>query len=146
MKWTRRFNSPPRLQRDFLPRITGPIENVGIATIYRPASSVSGDIFDIFRIDEDHTGFYIADAVGHGMAASLLTMFIKRAIVPKRVDGNDYVILTPSETLTNLNDALADQSLPNYQFVTACYGLINHRTLTLQYARGGHPYPLLITG
>jgi sigma-B regulation protein RsbU (phosphoserine phosphatase) len=30
--------------------------------------------------------------------------------------------------------------------VTACYALINHRTLKFQYARGGHPYPLLITG
>ena len=43
-----------------------------------------------------------------------------------------------------LNDALAAQSLPNCQFVTACYAILNHRTLELQYARGGHPFPLLI--
>ena len=134
-----------RLQRDFLPDVDEPIQNVRFATVYRPASWVSGDMFDVFRIDEDKTGFYVADAVGHGMAASLLTMFIKKAIVPKRVDGDTYTVLTPSETLAALNDVLTDQSLPNCQFVTACYGLLNHRTLTLQYARGGHPYPILIT-
>ena len=134
-----------RLQRDFLPDVEDPIGNAQFAAVYRPASWVSGDIFDIFRIDEEHTGFYVADAVGHGMAASLLTMFIRQTIVPKRVDGDRYTIFTPSETMVMLNDALADQSLPNCQFVTACYALLNHRTLTLQYARGGHPYPILTT-
>ncbi|MFQ5589843.1 MAG: PP2C family protein-serine/threonine phosphatase [Phycisphaerae bacterium] len=134
-----------RLQRDFLPRIDGPIHNVHFATIYRPASWVSGDTFDVFRVDERYTGIYVADAVGHGMAASLLTMFIRRAIVPKQVHGDRYTVFSPSETMTALNDALVDQALPNCQFVTVCYCLFDHKNLTLQYARGGHPYPLLIT-
>ena len=134
-----------RLQRDFLPRLDGPIDGIKFTSIYRPVSWVSGDMFDVFRIDEDTTGFYVADAVGHGMAAGLLTMFIKRAIVSERVEGDRHAVLTPSETLSALNDALTEQSLPNCQFVTACYGQINHRTLTLRYARGGHPYPVLIT-
>jgi serine phosphatase RsbU (regulator of sigma subunit) len=133
-----------RLQRDFLPDLRKPIGNIRFATVFRPASWVSGDMFDVFRIDEDHTGVYLADAVGHGMAASLLTMFIKRAIVPKRVEGDGYTIVDPSEVLATLNDALVDQSLPDNQFVTACYALINHRTLTFQYARGGHPYPIML--
>jgi len=134
-----------RLQRDFLPRLSGPIGNLTLASIFRPASWVSGDIFDVFRIDEHHTAIYIADAVGHGVAASLLTIFIKRSIIYKRLEGDRYHILAPSETMSHLNDALAEQALPNCQFVTACYGIIDHRTLTFTYARGGHPYPLHIT-
>jgi len=133
-----------RLQRDFLPNLTKPIANVRFAAVYRSASWVSGDIYDVFRIDENHLGFYLADAVGHGMAASLLTMFIKRAMVAKRIRNDEYEIRTPSEVLAGLNDALAEQSLPNCQFVTAWYGLLNTETLTLDYARGGHPYPVLI--
>lgn len=135
-----------RLQRDFLPDLRKPLGNLQFAHVYRPASWVSGDMFDVFRIDEEHTGIYLADAVGHGMAASLLTMFIKRAIVPKRIEGDAYSIASPSQVMAALNDALTDQALPNCQFVTACYALINNRTLKMQYARGGHPYPLLITG
>ncbi len=134
-----------RLQRDFLPNTREPIGNLKFASVFRPASWVSGDMFDIFRIDETHSGVYIADAVGHGMAAGLLTMFIKRAIVPKRIDATGYSVLGPAEIIASLNDALAEQSLPQCQFVTACYALVNHRTLEFQYARGGHPYPILIT-
>jgi sigma-B regulation protein RsbU (phosphoserine phosphatase) len=134
-----------RLQRDFLPRKIGQIGPVRFAPLFRPVSWVSGDIYDIFRVDEHHVGFYIADAVGHGMAASLLTMFIKHAVLPKKIGREGYRILDPGETLANLNEALSRQELPNCQFVTACYCLLNTRTLELRFARGGHPYPLLIT-
>jgi len=134
-----------RLQRDFLPDLKEPIGNVQFASIYRPASFVSGDIFDVVRIDEDHTGVYLADAVGHGMAASLLTMFIKRAIVPKRVEDGRYRIVEPHEVLAGLSDALAEEKLPSCQFVTGCYLIFNHRTGVMRYARGGHPYPILLS-
>lgn len=134
-----------RLQRDFLPDVRAPIENVQFAAVYQPASWVSGDIFDVFRVDEEHIAFYLADAVGHGMAAGLLTMFIKRAVVPKRVETGGYAILSPSEVVAGVNVALTEQALPNCHFVTLFYGLLNRRTLALQYARGGHPYPVLIT-
>lgn len=138
-----------RLQRDFLPDLTEPRgpenrRNVQFAALYQPASWVSGDIFDVFSIDQQTTGFYVADVVGHGLAAGLLTMFIKRAIVPKGGEGNADSLPGPSEMMAALNDALTEQGLPNCQFVTACYGQIDHSTLTLQFARGGHPYPILI--
>lgn len=133
-----------RLQCDFLPQELPTIGGIQISTIYRPASWVSGDIYDVCRIDEKHASMYVADAVGHGMAAALLTMFIKRAIVPKRVNGGGYELLAPGEILAHLNDSLKSQNLPNCQFVTACYCLYNVETRELQVARGGHPYPIRI--
>ena len=132
-----------RLQRDFLPQLGSPMNGVQFAAVYRPALWVSGDLYDVFRVDEEHIGFYIADAVGHGMAASLLTMFIKRTVVAKKIFGDRYEIVSPSEAIANLNEALTQQGLPNCQFVTAWYGLLNTRTLKLTYARGGHPHPML---
>ncbi len=133
-----------RLQRDFLPRSAEPVPGVRFSTIFRPALWVSGDIYDYFRVDEHHVGFFIADAVGHGVAASLLTMFIKQAVSPKRVTGQAYEVLDPSDVLQALNVGLADQMLPNCQFVTACYCLLDTRSLILRYARGGHPYPVVV--
>lgn len=134
-----------RLQRDFLPRELPKVGPARCAALFRPASWVSGDIYDVCRVDETHVAFYIADAVGHGVAAGLLTMFIKQAIQSKRIDTEAYEILSPAATMARLNDALVEQRLPNCQFVTACYGMLDTRTLELSFARAGHPYPLHIT-
>ena len=134
-----------RLQRGFLPRIADPIAGVRFASLFRPATWVSGDFFDVFRVDEEHTAFYLADAVGHGVASGLLTIFIKQGMIARESDNNTSRLLGPDETLTRLNNLLFKQSLPNCQFVTAWYGLLNHRTLRLRYARAGHPYPVLMS-
>ncbi|MCH7527381.1 MAG: serine/threonine-protein phosphatase [Planctomycetes bacterium] len=132
------------LQRDFFPRSLELIGPLSIASLNRPASWVSGDAYDVFRVDERHVAFYVADVVGHGVAAGLLTMFIKHAVIGKRVTGHSYEVLEPGETLQRLNDALRQHALPKCQFVTAAYCLINTETLVMKYARGGHPYPILI--
>ena len=135
-----------RLQEDFLPKPLEPTVPLRFSAIYRPATWVSGDIYDVFRIDENHIGFYVADVVGHGMAAGLLTIFLKRSITGKIVEGNQYRLLTPSETLERLNTVMVDQKLENCQFVTCCYAVVNTQTLQMSYARGGHPFPLLVGG
>lgn len=134
-----------RLQRDFLPRDLPTVGGTRFATLFRPASWVSGDIFDVYRIDETHVGFYIADVVGHGVAAGLLTMFIKQAVQSKNVRGNEYDIIPPDATMARLNESLVRQKLPNCQFVTACHCVLDTRTNEVRTSRAGHPYPLHIT-
>ncbi len=133
-----------RLQRDFLPRQMPQIEGFGFASIYRPATWVSGDIYDVKRLDEENVGFYIADVVGHGMPAALLTMFIKQALVTKRISGRDYTLVEPGDVLAQLNQELFSQKLSDFQFATCCYGLLNTKTLQLRIAGAGHPFPLRI--
>ncbi|MDD4889661.1 MAG: PP2C family protein-serine/threonine phosphatase [Phycisphaerae bacterium] len=131
-----------RIQRDFLPRRLPSLGPASFATLYRPAGWVSGDLYDVFRLDESHVGFYVADAVGHGMPAALLTMFIKRSMETKQVGGGGYRLLGPEETMAALNRALVDASLSASQFTTALYAVLNIQTLQLEFARGGHPHPL----
>lgn len=133
-----------QLQRDFLPRESLECGPFRFASMFRPCSWVSGDIFDIFRLDETHWGFYLADAVGHGVAAGLLTMYIKHAIRPKRIKGDSYEIVKPSEVLSHLNDLLAQQGLPDSQFITGWYGVLDTTNGMLRYAVAGHPPALLI--
>jgi serine phosphatase RsbU (regulator of sigma subunit) len=135
-----------RLQRDFLPKLDGSAGDFKVAAIFRPAGWVSGDMYDVMSVDDDHLAIYVADAVGHGVAAGLLTMFIKQAITPTRIEAGKCHVLTPSEVMAGLNDALVVQDLPQCQFVTACYALLDRRHARLACARGGHPYPLLIRG
>jgi phosphoserine phosphatase RsbU/P len=132
-----------RLQQDFLPKFLPQIGGVRFHTLYRPAGYVSGDLYDVMRLDEEHVGFYMADAVGHGMPAALLTMFIKNAMVTKEITPLGYRLVDPSETLRRLNAAMVEQNLSQGTFATALCGIINTRTLMVRFARGGHPNPLL---
>ncbi len=133
-----------RLQQDFLPKHMPEVGNVRFHTLYRPAGYVSGDLYDVMRLDERNVGFYMADAVGHGMPAALLTMFLKNALVTKDISPAGYRLLSPSQTMKRLNDALVEQNLSQATFATAVYGLINATTLRLTFARGGHPSPILL--
>ncbi|MEE9212302.1 MAG: SpoIIE family protein phosphatase [Phycisphaeraceae bacterium] len=135
-----------QLQREFLPTTLPRIGQVDFRVLFRPAGYVSGDIYDVARLDEKHVGFFIADAVGHGVPAALLTMYIKRSLDTKDIDtaaeGN-YRIVRPDEALARLNHDMCQQQSGKVRFATACYGVINCHTLDLTIARAGHPYPML---
>lgn len=133
-----------RLQHDFLPKNLPEIPRFKFASVYRPATWVSGDIYDVMRLDEKHVGLYVADVVGHGMPAALLTMFIKRALITKKITGNSYELIEPGKALSALNQDFIEQKLSNFQFATACYGILNTENLTFQFASAGHPHPMWI--
>lgn len=131
-----------RIQSSFLPQTLPQVPNVRFAVHYLLCGRVGGDFYDIFRLDEDHVGFYVADAMGHGVPASLLTIFVKKGVRPKEVHGNSYRLVPPDEVLGRLNRDLIEQQLSGQPFITLVYALFNHKTGVLSLARAGHPYPL----
>ncbi len=133
-----------RLQQDFLPKTLPQVGNVHFHTLFRPAGYVSGDLYDVMRLDEKNVGFYMADAVGHGMPAALLTMFIKNALVTKQIIEGGYRLLSPNETMSRLNESMIEQNLSAATFATAIYGMIDVQSLTVRFSRGGHPHPMLM--
>ncbi len=133
-----------RLQHDFLPQRLPEVASIRFAALYHPAGWVSGDIYDVTRLDEQHVGFYVADVVGHGMPAALLTMFIKKALQTKRISGHSYEIIPPSASLAELNGDICSQDLAGCQFCSAIYAVVDTASMTLTFARAGHPEPILI--
>ena len=103
-----------------------------------------GDIYDVARLDEDHVAFFVADAVGHGMPAALLTIFLKRTLQTKEFTKDGYRLISPDEALAHLNKELVQQQLSMCQFVTMAYAILNTKTLELSWSRAGHPSPMLL--
>jgi len=132
------------IQRDFFPTVLPDTENIRWSAALVPLEEVSGDIYDVARIDEHYIGFYVADVVGHGMPAAILTIFLKQALVMREVIDNKCHVFSPSEVMNDLNTKMLEQRLSGNPFVTCCYCLLNIETLELTYARSGHPYPVLI--
>lgn len=133
-----------RVQQEFLPEKLPSLHGVEVQVMFRPAGYVSGDVYDVQRLDEDHIGLWIADVVGHGVPAALLTMFVKAALPTKEIDHRGYRIIPPDESLKRLNDEMIARATGQSRFATACYALLNCRTGKLQVSRAGHPHPLIL--
>lgn len=133
-----------RIQRSFLPQQLPETGAVRFAVHYRPCARVGGDFYDVFRLDEHHVGFYVADAMGHGMPASLLTIFIKKGVRAKEIFGSQYRLVPPDEVLALLNRDMIEQALSETPFITMVYGLFDCRNRTLRLARAGHPHPVYV--
>jgi len=131
-----------QVQRDFLPQGLPTIPGLDVGVLFRPCGYVSGDIYDVLRLDETHAGFFIADAIGHGVPAALMTMVLCRSLPMKEIIGDSYRIVPPSEALTRLNVQLIKHQGESPRFASAVYGIINTETGEVTIAGAGHPPPL----
>lgn len=132
------------VQSEFLPKTIPEVGDVRFDVFFRPAGYVSGDIYDIKRLDEAHVGFFLADAVGHGVPAALLTMAILRSLHTKDIRRDGYRIIPPVEVLDRLNTELLRHQGQGGRFATAVYGVINVERREVTLAGAGHPHPLLV--
>lgn len=135
-----------RLQMDFLPRTMPEVGRARFAARLYPAGWVAGDFYDVFRLDERHVGFYIADAIGHGVPAALLTIFVKHSLQTKRIGQTSYELIPPNEALAGLNAELISADLHQSPFISMIYAILETETGELVYGRAGHPPPLLLKG
>ncbi|HEY7426361.1 MAG TPA: SpoIIE family protein phosphatase [Gemmataceae bacterium] len=132
------------IQASFRPRTLPVVPRSRFAVHSLRRERVGGDFYDMFRLDENHVGLYVADAMGHGVPASLLTVFVKQSMKTKEVFDWQYRLVPPEEVLRRLNKDLIDQRLSEQPFLTIAYALYNHQQGTFRFARAGHPYPLYV--
>ncbi len=131
-----------QLQRELLPHVLPRCQGVSFSTVYRPVDYVSGDIYDIRRLDDDHVAVALVDAQGHGICAALLTVFIKRALRGEMSANGGSQSLQADEMLSRLNEELLEADLSESQFAAAVYARLDLRTRRVELARGGAPYPI----
>jgi len=137
------------VQQEFLPRVPNAVEGVEFATLWRPASSVSGDIYDIVRLDERRVGIFLADAVGHGVPAALMSMLLCRSLETKERYSERHAtvdrILPPAEALARLNIAMAARQGRMGRYAAAMYAIVDCRERTMRIASAGGPPPLILS-
>ncbi|MFI4917602.1 MAG: PP2C family protein-serine/threonine phosphatase [Phycisphaerales bacterium JB060] len=127
------------IQQELLPAALPEADGLECGVLYRPATYVSGDIYDVTRLDEDRLWFFVADAVGHGVPAALLTMVISRSLRSGAANR------TPAQAMTALNADLVRTQRGRSRFATAVCGTFNLRTHEVTLCTAGHP-PALIMG
>ncbi len=107
---------------------------------YIPAELLSGDFFDIIEIDEDRTAIYIADAVGHGFASSMATLFISQTM--RNMDPD--ILADPTVAMMELVHRFRDLNLPEDMYFTMFLGVFSKKQRKFTYANAGHDCPPLL--
>lgn len=127
------------LQQNLLPQPLPERPGLGLASIYRPSHSLGGDFFDVLELSETATGIFLADVVGHGMAAALLTTALKTQLVNLPYRSST---VPPGEVLTVMNRTLARMLEDTALYITAVYLRYDAAEGELSWANAGHPRPI----
>lgn len=126
------------IQSMLLPSRFPEVQHLEMATVYKPASKVGGDLYDIFRIDERRIGIAVADVSGKGIPASIIM-----AICQSNLRHFAKSESSPSKVMCDLNRLLVAEMRPD-MFITLVYVIFDTETSTLTFARCGHELPILI--
>ena len=140
------------VQKSLLPQLAPHYPNIEFAFAFVPSAYVSGDIFNIFRLDENHIGFYSIDVSGHGVPAALFSVTLSQKMthnvsplgllkVPMG-DSPCYRINPPERVVAMLDE---EDMLGKYdRYFTMVYAVINIRTGLVSFCRAGHNWPLVV--
>jgi phosphoserine phosphatase RsbU/P len=133
------------VQRRFLPREMPDAPGYAFGVLFQPCGYVSGDIYDVVAIDTDRTAFMLADAVGHGVPAALLTLVLGRALRQHHEPGDEHPLASPARTLDRLNTELCVENETGDRFATAVCGVLDARHGRITLAGAGHPCPVAVS-
>lgn len=142
------IKSAAKIQRSLLPEKMPNVEGVSFFARYIPCERIGGDFYNVFQIDENTLGFFIADVSGHGVPSAMITVFLKQEIShhAKRVLRNGrYSVAKPREVLHKFNRSfIANKVGEGSYFVTIVYCIfeLQERKLTVSIA-GHHALPVI---
>ncbi|HEU4409614.1 MAG TPA: PP2C family protein-serine/threonine phosphatase [Polyangiaceae bacterium] len=132
--------------REFQRAMLAPLPPPGelrFGAVYRPASGVGGDVYDVARVRDGVHRVFLADVTGHGIQAALRT-----AVLKCEYDLATAAARSPEEALARLNRALVARHPDLDLLSTACCVDLEERDggVTARVACAAHPPPLLARG
>lgn len=138
-----------RLQRSLLPNDLPDADGAKFAWSFRPCEKLAGDNLNVFRLDANKIGFYVADVSGHGVAAALLSFTISQLLSPQKLASgllvqpgeeptDKPVVSQPLDVINELNTRFPTEEFDG-NFFTILYGVLDKRNCELRYVSAGHP-------
>jgi serine phosphatase RsbU (regulator of sigma subunit) len=114
---------------------------VEVSSHYAPLAVVSGDFFEMLALSETTVGVLIADVMGHGVQAALITAMMRALI-----QDHEHLAVDPGHFLGVLNNGLTVilESCQIPTFVSAFALVMDVAAGTLGFSNAGHPGPFLL--
>jgi sigma-B regulation protein RsbU (phosphoserine phosphatase) len=127
------------IQQSLLPKNIPQIPGFEIAAAWQPASTVSGDYYDVLPFGDRKLGICIADVAGKGVSAALLMANVQAAV---RAYANESEC--PAQVCGKVNRLLCE-NVATGKFVTFLYGILDGDARSFRYCNAGHLYPILVS-
>lgn len=125
------------VQRSMLPVILPQGEFVRYTAGYVPAEQLSGDFYDVYKLDAHRFGFCVGDVAGHGVSAAMLTVFAFQGVQTLLEESRGAGAVLPSFVLKHLYDSFNLANFRDELYMVMFYGVYNQETGILSYANGG---------
>jgi sigma-B regulation protein RsbU (phosphoserine phosphatase) len=135
--WVRELELAREVQRRLLPPPLLEGDGYSVSSRSLPARVVTGDFHDVIRFPDGSIAVVVADVVGKGVGASLITASVK-AMTPFVAEGRDV-----ADTLCELNRRLFAE-LGRGRFVALAYARLDPGSATVELANAGMPDPWLV--
>jgi serine phosphatase RsbU (regulator of sigma subunit) len=134
----REMSSAGEMQHSLLPTLLPADERMTFAAHYRTSLHAGGDYYDVFRVDQERIGVFVADVAGHGARAAIVMAMMRTLLhaLKKPLDN-------PAQVFMDLNQHFAYLQ-GTALFATALYAVIDAHSRHLAIACAGHPAPLLV--
>jgi serine phosphatase RsbU (regulator of sigma subunit) len=126
------------IQKSILPGELRQSRDFNFGARILPARSVGGDLYDLMEIDEVTTGVAIGDVSGKGIPAAIFMAHFSSLLRAEVLHSN-----SPLGILQRVNNHLLALS-GNRMFVTAIFGVLDHKQHEFVFARAGHEIPILV--
>jgi len=126
------------VQRTIFPVKLPAGEQVSIVTRLEPLMEVSGDFYDVIETADDRIIFALADVSGHGVPSALLTSMIKTEFEAQSKRHTD-----PGRLCAAMNEVLTPVLIETGFYFTMFLGILDTRTIELEYTNCGHTQPFL---
>ncbi len=122
------------IQTQMLPKLTD-FGGIHFDTCYIPSEQLSGDFFDLIPLGDGKVALYISDVVGHGVSASILTMFIRQTVRNILEEEHAY---EPFQLLDRMLLSFREIALEDSQYFSMFYAVIDTKAGTISYGNAGH--------
>lgn len=133
------------IQQSLLPARKVNFNKVTFVSEYFPCERLSGDFFDIYRLDDNNIGMYVLDVSGHGVSAALMTMFCNNYIKSSEKLIMKYRGLKPHRNLKHFYEEFNKMKFPDEMYMVMFFASYNIETGVLTYSSGGiNCYPLVM--
>ncbi|EMJ88140.1 PP2C family protein-serine/threonine phosphatase [Leptospira meyeri] len=128
------------IQRNILPLGLRYVAHLDFGSSFEPMAEVGGDIFDVIRLEKSKIRLFLADAIGHGVQAALITMAIKA-----EYDHIKRNAPNPADVLYALNQIFIESYGKKSNQFTAVIVDLNLEENSLTYSSAGHNEPYIVT-